>query len=409
MNAPQSSLAAEILLLNTIKAFNDRAVRQVSALMYDSQSSSLAKEYAECLKKREVDLGFNLFAIVSDLYYRETFHSDILGALLDPKSQHKEGDKYLRLFLTFLRNRGAALSLSNYRNVCVVREEGRIDLLIRDEDSKKALIVENKINDAVDMYRQIPRYLDHVKNAGYVCEAIIYLRLNRDQQPNKKDWTNEETAEIDKKLTCIIAYDDTDNDLLNGWILECYNSSKNADAKHIFSQYGALIKKLGGNIMNKPIMNQFYSMMLKDENFKTAQSLKAMFDDLILYRVERIIDEFKKDLHPFKRIANYKDNDAYFTGLTWKQADLGFDIIVEPGRYLFQFWDRSDSSGTNKRARSALEKMNCIRGYTVEGGLFQKTFAFPAQEAELFEHIRAFKKKLADTLKVETPAVLTAP
>jgi hypothetical protein len=238
-----------------------------------------------------------------------------------------------------------------------------------------------------------------VKSLGFGCDAIVYLRLNREQRPDMTDWTTQERAEIESKLIYVTAYKDTEDDLLNGWIHKCENMSRNPDAQSILRQYGALIKKLGGNIMNKPIMNQFYSMMLKDENFKTAQSLKAMFDDLILYRVERIIDEFKKDLHPFERIDNYKDNDAYFTGLTWKQADLGVDIMVEPDGYLFQFWHRSDPSGTKKRARSALEKMNCIRGYTVsEGGLFQKTFAFPAQEAELFEHIRAFKKKLADTL-----------
>ena len=47
-------------------------------------------------------LGFNAFSLVSDYYYRETFHSDIIGSILDPQSPHGEGSVFLRLFIEFL-------------------------------------------------------------------------------------------------------------------------------------------------------------------------------------------------------------------------------------------------------------------------------------------------------------------
>ena len=70
----------ELALLDQIKALNERSIAGVDALVAYDQLLKLTKEYEACLLKRHVDLDLNLFAIVSDLYYRENFHSDILRA-----------------------------------------------------------------------------------------------------------------------------------------------------------------------------------------------------------------------------------------------------------------------------------------------------------------------------------------
>ncbi len=387
-------MAGEIALLQRIKAFNDNAIREVEEFVCDGNLSALTRKYEANLKKRDVDIGFNLFAIISDIYHREDFHSDILKALIDPKGKHQEQKKYLHLFLEFIRSHGAAINLADYKNVQVKREEGRVDLLIKDEDSKKAIIIENKINNAGDTQRQLPRYLEYVRENGYTCNAIIYLRLNGHAGPDTTDWTDDDREQVKAILKVICAYDETNNDLLNGWIFKCEKVSTNPDAQHILRQYGALIKKLGGNIMNKPIMEKFYKIIVEGENLKTALSLKAMVDELVLYRVERIIDKFKSDLAPFHSIDNSKDDDAYFTGLIWKNAHLGVDIAVEQESYSFQFWDRNDREGMKGQAKAMLQKMGCLDEYTPNNGSFSKKFAFPSQEEDLIKHITAFKKKL---------------
>ena len=48
------------------------------------------KKYEEYREKR-MATGFNVFYLISDYYYRETFHSDIIAALLSPKERHGEG------------------------------------------------------------------------------------------------------------------------------------------------------------------------------------------------------------------------------------------------------------------------------------------------------------------------------
>lgn len=72
--------------------------------------------------------------------------------------------------------------------------------------------------------------------------------------------------------------------------------------------------------------------------------------------------------------------------------------MVEAERYIFRFWDRVDREGINGNARDALEKMGCLADYSLNGGGFTKTFEFPAQEKELFNHVRDFKQRLVNAI-----------
>ncbi|HXP59786.1 MAG TPA: hypothetical protein VN829_04795, partial [Dongiaceae bacterium] len=135
------------------------------------------------------------------------------------------------------------------------------------------------------------------------------------------------------------------------------------------------------------------------ENFKTALSLKSMLDDLILHRVERIIDSFKGDLTPFQNIGNYKDYDVYFMNPSGKGAHFGLDIWVEPESYSFEFWDRKDPEAAKGQAEAMLKRIGCLEQYTPKGRGFHKDFAFPSQEGDLIKHISTFKRKLDKAIK----------
>ena len=53
-------------------------------------------------RSRVPSLGFNAFALMSDIYHRENFHSDILCEILNPNGEHKEGKKFLQAFFDLL-------------------------------------------------------------------------------------------------------------------------------------------------------------------------------------------------------------------------------------------------------------------------------------------------------------------
>src|SRR5947208_528493 len=108
------ALEDEIALLREIETFNNDIVREIDAFRCDSELCELARMYEACLERRNVDIGFNLFAIISDFYYRENLHSDILRALLDPQGKHQEQEKYFHLFLEYLRSQGCTIHLHDY-------------------------------------------------------------------------------------------------------------------------------------------------------------------------------------------------------------------------------------------------------------------------------------------------------
>lgn len=153
-----------------------------SMKIYLDSLKQLSENY-QLAKKDVSDIGFNVFTLMSDFYYRENFHSDIIAAFLNPFGEHKQGNLYLNLFVTML-----GLNSKDYEFSEVKREEHRIDILIRNEKSKKAIIIENKMNNAIDMDQQIPRYYREMASKDYDIEKIVYIPLDISKKPDTSTW-----------------------------------------------------------------------------------------------------------------------------------------------------------------------------------------------------------------------------
>ena len=81
-------------------------------------------------------LRFNFFASISDIYYRENFHSDILNMILDPYTEEVGNSQFLTSFLELI-----GCNTDDFKSdVFCIREaslnssDSRIDILI---ESKK--------------------------------------------------------------------------------------------------------------------------------------------------------------------------------------------------------------------------------------------------------------------------------
>ena len=151
---------------------------QEFTLVIDPELRSIFEKFDEALKKRkDFELGFNVFSLVSDTYYKENFHSEILFCLLDPEGAHSEGRLFLDKFLDFLN-----IDKNNYKtdikvyNEYRILDRRRIDILIRSKEN--AIIIENKINGATDMENQLIDYYKYCKNEKLGVDAILYLSLD---------------------------------------------------------------------------------------------------------------------------------------------------------------------------------------------------------------------------------------
>lgn len=352
------------------------------------KQNQLEKEYRKRNKNR-VDIGFNVFTLSSDFYYRENFHSDIIKAFLSPAEKHNESNKYLDIFIDLL-NKNAVnenfISKNDFQNSTVEREKHRIDILITDENSKKAIIIENKINNATDQQRQLPRYVDIIET-DYKIVAIVYLTLNSSKRPDKTDWTKTELEKINHILKIIPAfdYDKSKPNLYDDWISPSILNSNNIDSSLLLRQYGNLIKYLNTNTMDTISLEKFYNSLKDNDNYKTAISIKNMLNDLPEYLAIRIEDKYKDHCYPFKNIWRYKQRDTVFEAFENDDIYLKLDIWCDENGYTVHFWNPNTKTyDMEKEFKNQYELFNdfCINNN--ESNNIKKHF-------DIFEESKLFK------------------
>lgn len=382
-----------IELLASFRKSNSAINNQMSSLYCKSEFRQLSAQYTSH-KERNFKLGFNLFSLMSKQYYKENLHSDMLKEILNPAGSHEEGVKYFELFLDYLNSNKKHISLSkaDFTNIVVEREAARIDISVKDKISKKAIIIENKINNAPDMHRQIPRYYKKLVDEGFDVKMVVYLVLSGNKQPNVNDWSIKEIDEILPKTISVAAYDETHNDMYTAWLKLCEAESERIDTLFFFRQYNNLIKNLGGQQMNKPIMNEFLKSMLIDDNYQTAKGLKEMLDNLNDYRRDKIIDEYIDRAHPFIRVMKWNQVaviDTYNEG----NSSFAIDIVVESDSYKVQLFDRKFEetggdfeNGTNPIV-PVVKELSISNDFYLKGNRMEKVFKFPSEEKQMYEFV----------------------
>ena len=121
----------------------------------------LIEKHKEAMKSYPYNIN-----IIDELHADENAHSRILMKLL----QFNE-DKSFPILDSFLKELEINENITNPEFTS--DSSDRIDLLIKDE--KYAIIVENKIHDAIDQENQLNRYIEEVERKGFDSLYIIYL------------------------------------------------------------------------------------------------------------------------------------------------------------------------------------------------------------------------------------------
>ena len=367
------------------------------------QLAPLVKEY-EDKKKKRMDTSFNVFYLISDYYYRETFHGDILYALLSPEAKHEEGNLFVHLFIDTINKSKELVDIENYNKVDVRREYGtndgndmgRIDLLIFGEGNH-CIVIENKLNDAGDTYHQLPKYrkdLEEIKH--YDIDAFVYIPRNPYKRPDTSDWSDEEKEAIENKLVVIPAYEDGQNNLIDNWLSLAEDKTQNDDARFIIKQYKALLKNITNDIMDADL-EKFYNFLLQEDNLKTAQSIRDMLiqdKGIPGYMANRIKDRYKQKCSPFDKVSIHKDRDAVFEQAIINGIALKFDIWCYDTGYKVVFWAPEEKVAEEDFVQLAL-KINALKDFVKQEGInwYVKHFMF-ADEKGLF----AFLDQVLDEL-----------
>jgi len=157
------------------------------------------EEFCSKLSKEKEKLPYNI-NLLDEIHANENAHSRIFVKLM----QYKD-DGHYKLLESFLSCLGEPFSELKFNNPEITAEKSRIDIRIRGD--KKTLIIENKIHGAQDQEKQIKRYIDIEKNAGYDDKNNIYvLYLTKDGGSPSEDSLSEEGKETLEKRYSEINY-----------------------------------------------------------------------------------------------------------------------------------------------------------------------------------------------------------
>lgn len=132
----------------------------------------------------------SVFREISDCFYRENFHSDLIAAYL-------ANEEVMHRFVEWMLNdRPCHL----FKGDLVERESGKIDIIIFDKSKKRAIVIENKSNGAIDQPRQLYRYLESLRTRGVTVISILYLNLRGTKWPDLTDLNPKEKEVITEIL-----------------------------------------------------------------------------------------------------------------------------------------------------------------------------------------------------------------
>lgn len=359
----------------------DSHISQLGYFMNDRNIFQVCDDYVES-KKYKHTLGFNVFVLTSDKYYRENYHSDIIKAFLNPQENHGQGCLFLNALIDMLNKSfpdSVRINKNHYADAIAKREIGKLDISIFSEVSKHCIIIENKIYNAGDMPRQLPRYYDYMDAKGFIVDAIIYLPLQQTKHPDTSDWTQEDKHHVLPILCHLPAYtrDETPN-LVDNWIIPCSTLTNDIDCHSILRQYASLIKSLNKNTMDRIIISKFYKMLLEGSNLESALSIRSMLDDVPVVMAANLYERLVAESSYGNVWNGYKPN---FCGVIFTTGGREYKIDTYStlnGYEIYLFPNEDDRTSDIPWAESlpAVQK-----GHRQSSGEYVFKFAFNAEDS----------------------------
>ena len=261
----------------------------------------LAEDYSNKLEEVKKNQPYHL-NIIEELHINENAHSRILAKLL----QYNEDGRYVFLesFLKSIRNiKPQFPEFDNKSEPEITQEKNRIDVLVLTKGF--AIIIENKVCEAKDQYKQLHRYIDKVKkiqkekNKNYIDNDIYIIYLTKyNQSPNDTTWGSSEEREEYAERFCNLSYMD---DVL-GWLDSAKQDLKEEECelKSALDQYINYLKILSMENMkplDKNIKVLFENKYGNDFSklSKGVKHIQILLDGSIRYKREIVLDYLKKN------------------------------------------------------------------------------------------------------------------
>lgn len=277
---------------------------------------------------------FNIFTTLRDQSEEVTLHSRFLSSILDPHGLHGMGRFPLDLFLNVLNSKltftNAVFVMPNHENWTEYYE---IDILIRDNSIRSAIIVENKIYASDSNHEdrgQLEGYYQLIQKEGIPAENIevYYLTLDRHEPSEESLNTNGRSPDLLDKVRCIDYATE-----IKSWMTEVAKEAFDKPfVRESVNQYINLISNMTGDVEVKECLALLDLIGKNEDNLYSTRLLIENYKHVCWYALGYFNNEFVAALKNAKlKVADSPSTDD-ITNLIHgspKQRNISFYYAFE--------------------------------------------------------------------------------
>ncbi|MCL2485552.1 MAG: PD-(D/E)XK nuclease family protein [Endomicrobia bacterium] len=277
----------------------------------------------------------SVFTYISDTHYHENYHSDILAYFLKDNTAKEEFIEFIKDKFEIYKKQ-ININFDDYKDGEVLRESGRIDILLYSRDKKKAIVIENKSNKANDMYRQLYGYFEKLDKKEIDVQAIVYLNKESMKEPDFSNFTNDEKREISKRLVITYLGDNSFEKFFDGVSLKSDNTRTFALSKEIKNLFNYIV--YGG--MNMDNMEDFAKHLSKNGNLQKLEQIMDLYRQLPVFLAkycQNKITEHAAGYNTWYYKSNYpvidiksQDGKIYAVDICCSAKSISFEIFIRP-------------------------------------------------------------------------------
>lgn len=381
-------------LKSTWDFYNDKAeeiIKSVFEITTKFINSDMLKKYREYNEKNNFveNYPFNIFELISDIYYRENFHSDIIAKLF-------EHEIILKNFLNYIE-----VDSNKYINSQIKREEKKIDILIKTETN--CIIIENKLNWASDMREQLSRYYEICKNDKLEVDKIVYLSPNSSKQP--EEHSIEGIPNHKELVKIIIGYDGENEDFYTMVLKKSLKEMYNNEPKEwllLLEHYLKILRKTGVTKMDKLTEKLYDKILSEPQEYEKIKLIVDMYNNLKIPRMNNLVSKLNgKNLNNVGYVREFPSEK--------RGAKYAIFIFVDKFEYTSLYFFQHDTNKPqqdkdNKDIETWLKKHNLFEGFFLDVYWYNrwcKKFEFPKEEKFLYE----FTEKLIKCLEEDIESI----
>ena len=265
---------------------------------------SLLKDAALIYEKHEAGRKepFNIFTVLHKETDEVNLHSRFLHALLD----HQSPDTRRQNLKDFLQRVGIEDFEQN--DAKIRREYRNIDILISNNTTNQAVVIENKIKEIKyrkDEPQQLQRYYKILQEEGYRNICLLYLTLDG------HDPSEDSVGNLPYET---ISYRD---DLLP-WLRCCQmQACDEPELRASIAQYIHLIRKLTGTDFEEAYMNELQDLLSEGNNLIIAHDLNEAMTRTKISLLWKLWCEIESALKDIKeQMPDFPDKDENLSDIS---------------------------------------------------------------------------------------------